>query len=359
MNVNPKKLKYLIFVLCLIVFQVAVVSAQNTPPPQTPPVKPVPNIKRTPGVRVFPPRQPRNMPMEFDTSERSLAVDAKVNINLCVIEGHVKINGWDRNEVRVFVKEGSRIGFNILQKNRQTSNPVWIMLLGFDPTAPNQPPGKPSECLYGEEIEIDVPRNASINVKGQETITTIDSVRKASVKNIGGDISLRNIAEGADASTYEGDVTVEDSNGSMTLESATGNILAFEVSPSEIGDIFRAKTNNGTIALQGLEHRQIEVNSISGSIAYNGNFSNGGVYNFGTSNGTITLAIPPDSSCKINASYGYGYFNSEIPLTNIVKNSPQGSRLQNLTALIGSGDSTLKLTTNSGAIRIRNKNQTP
>ena len=51
----------------------------------------------------------------------------------------------------------------------------------------------PSECIWGEEIEIDVPFNSTVNIKGQETITTIDTVRKASVKTISGDITLRNV----------------------------------------------------------------------------------------------------------------------------------------------------------------------
>jgi DUF4097 and DUF4098 domain-containing protein YvlB len=173
------------------------------------------------------------------------------------------------------------------------------------------------------------------------------------VKIGGGDITARNITEGVEAATYEGDVTVENSSGAFNLESASGNILSFEVSPSEIGDVFKAKTASGMIALQGIEHRQIEVNSISGSIAYNGEFLSGGLYNFGTSNGAITLIVPSDSSCKITASYGFGMFRSEIPLKNIQKNAP--TKVQNLSALMGDGNSTLNLTTNSGAIRIRSK----
>jgi hypothetical protein len=350
MNTNRNNLKILIFVFCLIAFQAAEAFSQNTPPP-TPPA---PKIERKPipRVRVFPPRAP--LPREDAAdSEKLIAVDGKVNISLCVLEGNLKINGSDRNEVRVFVKSGSRIGFNVLQKNRQSLNPVWIKVLGFDP-AKNQL-NRANECLWGDEIEIDVPRNSSVNVKGQEIRASVDSVRKAVVKNVGGDITLRNIAEGVEAATYEGDVTVENSGGALKLESATGNIVAFEVSPSEIGDIFKAKTTNGTIALQGLEHRQIEVNSISGSILFNGNFLSGGVYNFGTSNGVINLAIPADSSCKITASYGFGGLTSEIPINKIIENkNPRG---QNIIGTMGNGDATLNLTTASGAIRIKSKNK--
>lgn len=354
MNKNWKKTKYFIYVLCITAFQALAAISQGLPPPAPPslPTKPSSEVRVTPRPRATTShRRVRRTPGE--TSEKTIVVNNKVNVQLCVLEGNLKVNGWDRNEVRVFVGNGSRIGFNVIEKGKQNGNPVWIEVRGSE-TAMNQPK-QASECLYGDEIEIDVPRNASINVKGQETKTTIDSVRKAVVKNIGGDITIRNIAEGVEAATYEGDVTVETSSGGFVLESATGNIVAFEAMPSEIGDVFKAKTSNGAIALQGLEHRQIEVNSISGSISFNGDFLSGASYNFGTSNGAITLAIPMDSSCKITASYAYGVFNSEIPLKNTQKNVP--SRVKNLSAVMGDGDATLNLTTNSGAIRIKSKNK--
>ncbi len=342
-------MKFTIFIFCLIALQVINVLSQNVPPPPQPP-KPKIAEKSMPRVKVFPPRPPMPLESAADT-EKFIAVDGKISVSLCVLEGNLKINGWDRNEVRVFVKDGSRIGFNIIEKSKKNGSPVWIEIAGSE-TAKNQPK-KSNECLHGDAIEIDVPRNASINVKGQETKTAIDSVRKAVVKISGGDISLRNIAEGVEAITYEGDVTVENSSGAFNLESATGNILAFEVSPSEIGDIFKAKTTNGAIALQGLEHRQIEVNSISGAISFNGDFLSGGSYNFGTSNGVINLTIPADSSCKITASYGFGGLKSEIPINKIIENkSPRG---QNIIGTMGTGDATLNLTTASGAIRIKSK----
>lgn len=350
MNRNRQNIKTFVFALSLMAFSAIGAFSQNEPPPappQTPPMS-APKIAplRTPG---FPPR-PKLVPAEREDSEKSIVVDDRVNIFLpCISEGNVKINGWDRNEVRVFIKNGSPIGFGIREKSRKNGNPVWIEVLGND--AKMQTPG--GECLYGEQIEIDVPRQANLNVKGQETKITVDSIRKATIRTAGGNISLRNVAEGVRATTYEGDVSVENSAGAMNLESATGNILAFETSPSEIGDVFKAKTTNGAIALQSLEHRQIEVNSISGSISFNGGFLSGGLYTFGTSNGAINLLIPTNSSCKIIASYGFGGFTTEIPVNTITENkSPRG---QNIVGAMGSGDATVNLTTASGAIRIRGK----
>ncbi|MDQ3180876.1 MAG: DUF4097 domain-containing protein [Acidobacteriota bacterium] len=280
-------------------------------------------------------------------AEKSIMVDAGVNISLCVSEGKLKINGWERNEIRAFVHGGSHVGFTILQK--KNAQPVWVKVLGFDPTTNKE--AKAEECLAGNEIELDVPRNAIVNVKSNVSEMVIDSVAKVSVENGGGDVFLNNIGRGIEARTYEGDVTVENSTGAMSLFSTTGNIIAFDVSPQEIGDIFKAKTSNGAVTLKNVGQRQIEVGSNSGSINFNGEFLTGGQYSFGTSNGSIILTIPQNSSFTINASYGYGVFASEIPLQNVEKNTP--SKIQNLSAQIGKGDASLKLTTVSGAIRIR------
>ncbi|MCD9185178.1 MAG: DUF4097 domain-containing protein [Pyrinomonadaceae bacterium] len=285
-----------------------------------------------------------------ETSEKSIKVTPKSSLSMCVLEGNVKINGWDRNEVRVFVKDGSSLDFKVLQTNQQ-NEPVWIMIQAVNPNP--KIVRRTNECLSGQSIEIDAPRNASINIKGQETRTSIDSVRKAVVKNVGGNIILRNISEGVEASTYEGDVSVENSSGAMTLDSSSGNIIAFEVSPSEIGDIFKAKTNNGRIALQDLAFRQIEVNSISGSINFKGGLASGGIYNFGTSNGSINLTMPQNTSCKVVATYGFGGFNSELPINKETENNTP--RTQRIVGTMGTGDATLNLTTSSGSINLKKK----
>jgi hypothetical protein len=325
--------------------------AQNPPPaPTPPPTRPTPGVRTTP--RVQPPvwstkRQVRN---ESETpAEKSIATDAKVTITLCVSEGKIKVNGWERSEIRAFVGEGSEVGFKVLQKNRQSEKPGWVQVLGFDPSKPVA--GRVDECVFGEDIELDVPRGATVNIKSRSSETVITSVAKATVENVGGDIFLSEITQGIDAKTHEGDVTVEKSGGAITLSSIVGNILAFDVSPSEIGDIFKAKTSNGAIVLQKVEHRQMDVSSNSGSIKYDGEFLGGGQYGFRTQNGSIMLTIPETSSCKVNASYGFGSFNSEIPMQNVV--NPPNVKIRNLSGVIGKGDATVNLNTYTGRIEIK------
>lgn len=332
--------------LAVLLYSLVVFAGGASAQQATPPKYPQPKVQPKPPLAKEPPVLYRG---DSVTSEKFVTVDPNVNIKLCVLEGSLKVNGWDRNEVRVFVKDGSRFGMKVLEKDPGSSKPVWVKIISE--ADPNTPPRHMSDCLWGENVEIDLPMKASLDLKGRVTATTVDSVKKVIVENVEGNISLRNITGGITAYTSQGDVTVENSGGAIALGSSTGNILAYEVNPGQIGDLFKAKTSSGAISLQKVEHRQIDANSISGSVMFNGKFLSGGLYNFKTSNGAIRMAIPVDSSCKIVATYGFGTFNSDIPLAYIYNNNTM--RAKNLAATLGSGDATVNVTTTSGSIGIR------
>lgn len=283
-----------------------------------------------------------------DTSERAIAAEKNVNLSLCIDEADLKINGWNREEVRVFIKNGSSFLFKV-QLRGTSGKPALLTVYAYSPR-----PGRPmNECLSGEEIEIDAPVGAAINIKGREARTAVDTVRKVSIQTIGGDILLRNIGESVSAVTGQGDITVEASKGPMMLSTTTGNIVAFDVGPQEIGDVFKAKTNSGSLSLQDLGYRQVEVNSISGSIVYAGPVINGATYGIGTSNGSIRLELPQKANFQLSAIFASGNFRAELPFRLIQEDIRDGS-IKNIVARFGTGgDAVVKLTTNAGLIGIR------
>lgn len=295
-----------------------------------------------------PPEFPDRELYGHGVSEKALAVDANVNIKLpCISEAKVTINGWDRNEIRVYIKNGSKIGFRVHEKDPASGKPVWVLITSL---AGDIARYSGSECLSGERIEIDVPMKASLTLVGRKYNTKIDSVKKINIENVDGNVELRNVSGGITAATYQGNLTVENSGGQISLKTSTGNVIAYEVSPGQIGDTFTTKTRSGTITLQKVDHRQIEATSVSGSVVFNGKFLPGGLYTMNTTNGSIKMSIPGDSSCKIIASYGYGTVNSAIPMKILTETVSQGGK--SLVALIGAGDATVNVTTSSGTINI-------
>jgi hypothetical protein len=320
-----------------------------------PPVRPEATVApQRPESRIQPTTQPypRPDPRTFGTSEKAIKVDGSVNLTLkCVVEGTIKINGWNRNEVRVLIEDGSNFGFKILQKSAKTGDPIWIQLIGIDGKKGKY--GPTSECISGSEIEIDVPMSATVNIQGNEITTTVDSVKKVEVKTIGGDISLRKVSNGITANAGQGDITVEESAGSMKLDTSEGNILVFEAGPSEPGDIFKANTHSGTISLQQLVYRQVDVRTITGSVAFSGEVLSAGSYNLNTTNGSIRMALPQTTSCKVKASYGYGSFNPEIPFKISTENILEGPIKSVVGTLGKGGDAVLILSTVNGSISIK------
>ena len=349
MAVNRNHFVVSAILLCAV--SVFTAAAQKPSPPKPAPTPKEKEHKEKEEVWASPrtPRPPR-FPSESDqTTEKFIAVDPNVNIKLCVSEGDLKINGWERNEVRVFVRSGRLPGFKVLEKDHKSGKANWLMVTNMRPEGAR--PGPMSECLAGENIELDVPTGSALSITGRAANTFIDSVNKVAVKTADGHISLKSVPGGIAAESYQGNLEVINSGGAIALATTTGNITAFDVSPGQIGDLFKARSNGGNVSLQQVDHRQIEASSITGSVNFNGKFLAGGLYNFKTSNGSIRMQIPVKSSATIKASYGFGSFNSEIPLKFIYQHKTEGG--QNFQALLGTGEANINLTTNTGVIAIK------
>ncbi|MBK9164090.1 MAG: DUF4097 family beta strand repeat protein [Acidobacteria bacterium] len=331
-----------ISVFALVLFVVAAAQAQTPPTPSVPTVPPVPRTVRVaPPVPIFPGQR----------TDTELRVDAEQSVNLkfCISEGELKVNGWDRNEVRILVRSGRKFGIRVLERAPASGNATWIWAT---PTAiEGQTAAQRGECLSGDSVEMDVPHGATLNFHGRSATTSVDSVRKVSLKIVEGNISLRNITGGISASALQGDLIVTNSSGSLSLDSTTGNIIVYGLEPIESSDLLKVKTNSGSIMLQRVGHRQIEANSITGSLQFEGGFLAGGIYNFKTSNGTLRMLVPENGNCTVSAAYGFGSFNAAIPVETITENITPGGK--NVVAKIGTGEAcNVTLTTSSGRIQI-------
>lgn len=294
-----------------------------------------------------PPRPVSGFKSKRDSDEKSIKVNGKSIVSFCVSSGKIKVNGWNRNEVRAFVDGSKQIGIKVIEINRDTKEPVWVKILGFDPDKSED--FKRTECISGKVIELDVPFGATIDAKGGVGGTTIDSVAKVKLKKVGGDVILNNVKYGINAINYEGNIIVSKSGGSMNLETTTGNIVAVRAFTKEWGDTFKAKTNSGAVVLQDVEYRQGEVFSTSGSIKFTGKILANSQFEFTTIDGSITLQIPKDSNADLKATYG-GNFISKIPFKNVNKGGD--SNVRTITATMGESGAKLLLETYQGTILI-------
>jgi DUF4097 and DUF4098 domain-containing protein YvlB len=317
--------------------------AQIAPKTKPHPIPPKTNLPDAP-----PPTTNDDIPFE-----KSLAVEAKVNLRLCVNEGNVKINGWERNEVRVFIRNGTKANFNVNAKDKKSAKPVLVTLEGV--RTDGEKGFKDNRlCLSGEEIELDVPNQATLRLEGIDVRIDVDSIARASLFNDTGDISVKNISQKIEIKTYEGNVRVENSEASVSLESLNGGILVHNVEPSEIGDAFRAKTNSGALTLQEVKHQLVEATSISGIIRFTGEIRPEGEYKFNNTSGQILLAIPLESSCLVQVLAQKGRFSYDVPL-KILQEEVTPS-IRRLIGEMGKGEASINLASSTGRIFIKKIN---
>lgn len=308
-----------------------------------------PTAPRTP--RYTPPPRPPYGAPEPDgvTSEKVIAADPGVKVQLCVSDGDVKINGSEKNEVRVFVRNGRKFEFSAYEKNPDSGKANWVQLARA--TAGRPAVGQFGNCLAGESVEIDMPTRGELVLSGRSASVTVDTVTKVTIKLLEGDVSVRNVSGGLYARTEQGDLNAESIGGEVGLETTSGNIVAFDMKGARPGDPLRVNTIRGTISLQKIGHRQIEANATSGSLKYVGTFEGGGNYRFRSASGRIGLLLPADVNCRVSATYGFGNFDSAFPLKIVTENVVPGGKV--IVADLGKGNAPLvNLSTTSGSIRI-------
>ena len=334
--------------LCLSAgFPLGVIAQKEAPKP-----KPEVKDKIKPPTYPTPPSFPRE---PNGTNEKAIAADPNVAIKLCIAQGEIKINGTETNEVRVFVRDGRKFEFKSLEKNEETGKANWIWITAAG--SPGRAVGPSANCLSGESVEIDMPMGGSIMLDAQGAGTEIDSIRKATLNILRGSINVRNVVGGVGAVVHRGDVTVESSSGAIDVQATAGNVMVFDVKPGQVGDLLKVRSSGrGNVVLQNVSHRQIDVSSISGNVSFAGKFLSGGIYKFKTSAGSIRMLLPEDTSCKVIASYGFGTFDSRLPLKIETENESEGGK--SLVGRIGKGDTTnVSITTTSGSIGISQQGQ--
>src|SRR6266853_629531 len=108
-----------------------------------------------------------------------------------------------------------------------------------------------------------------------------------------------------------------------------------------------AETVSGDIELEGIESSNVDVNTVSGDVLYEGTIKDAGHYRFSTHNGDVTLAIAEKVNATVSVATFNGAFDSSFPV------SVTGTTKHRFGFTIGSGSARLELETFNGDIKLR------
>jgi hypothetical protein len=299
--------------------------------------------------------------------ERVVAADPNVSISVCVASGDIRVHGWDRNQVRARTSNSPELELKRSDPGASESAKEIIVL------ASNDERRRPSPCLADADIEIDVPRGASVKVQIQNGDIQVSDVSAVQAKTMNGDINLEGIKRATEADALGGNVSLRNSSGSARLHSVGGNIAAMGVGPAAASDTFEAATVGGDVTIDKSSYVKVDAGSVGGDLNFSGPLARGARYEIKTISGDIHLSLPADSSFRLDARLSQNAeFSSAFPLTLTGENNrsptppskrsgppnpPKASAygLQHISGVFGTGDALLTLSSFSGAVYLQKK----
>jgi hypothetical protein len=292
---------------------------------------------------------------EIEREESAVAVEPGVVITMCMDSGRITVRGDERHEVRAQVPKGTKIDFGRAGDANANSPAARLEVMVAEDEGEDEEATHFDRCGGSADLELEVPRDATLFFKSEKTDFDIEGVAEVHIESNSGDIAMRRITRSVEATSIEGDVSLEDSKGRVRLESFGGSIEANNVSPTMEGDFFRAKSISNDISLEGVTHSRVEVSTISGEITVTGALARYARYEMRTTSGDITLTMPPDSSFRLTAKVSEGgEIVTDFPLkyTGGLSTDRMLSTGQ-MVGTYGKGEANINLASYSGTLRLR------
>lgn len=235
--------------------------------------------------------------------EQTVAVEPNVIVSLCIASGSITVRGWERNEVQA--RSGDAETIELRRATASTTGPASrIEVLIGDHTDGGR--ARAGSCGAFSDVELNVPRGAIVQLQTRDGDINVSEVAEARVETQNGDIDLQKVSRLVEARCLSGDISLKDSSGRVVMGSVSGSVEATNVRSITAGDDFDAGTVSGDVMLDGVSHAQVHAKSVSGSLNMTGPLASGGRYDFKTMSGDVTLALPADSSFKVNAKVAHG-----------------------------------------------------
>lgn len=277
---------------------------------------------------------------------RTVVVDPNVTVTACAGSGAIVVRGWDRNEVRARSGDAERIDLRRMDGTSDQKPATQLRVIIYNVG------GAGSGCEAYNDIELNVPRGATVKLKTRSGDLQITDVAGATVESISGDVALQRIARVTEAASGTGDVTLKSAGGRVRLRTISGSIDAADVKPVEAGDAFIAQSTSGDVTLDRVGHARVDVNTLSGTIRLTGPLARGGRYDLKTNSGDVVLKLPDDASFQVTAKVSVsGEIVTDFPLKLVDTSSAVVSH--SLTGTYGTGDATINVASFSGTVRLR------
>jgi DUF4097 and DUF4098 domain-containing protein YvlB len=291
-------------------------------------------------------------------------LDAASNptVEISLNTGSVRVVGWGRSEVQVtgsVAREGDRVAVE------GGGRRVEVNVQG------NRGRGGPAN------LEVRVPAGASVEVNTTAAPITVTGVNgTVEVTSQAGAVTVQGRPRSIEATAHAGAIIVDAETERVVLTALAGPVRlagtvrnraevtamagAVEI-PGAVGEL-EVNALNGAVRVANVTGGRVEINSVSGSVSVAGtrlrgnvesvsgavtvSGSLGGALNVASHAGSVTLQLPGSTNARVEITSFNGGVSSDWRLTRDGRD---------WRGTLGSGGSTLSVTTFSGAVRLNRR----
>jgi DUF4097 and DUF4098 domain-containing protein YvlB len=213
--------------------------------------------------------------------EKHFKVDAHPIVTIHNPNGTITIKAWTKQEVMVMADPTSDA---VEVEADQTNNRVDIMTHQISDTA--------SPADTRADYQVNVPEDAELQIH--------DDSGAVNVANVLGDMNVETIGAGVGMADTAGYMTVSTVDGSFQCLRCAGHI--------------EVKSISGNIRLDDLRSSDVQAQTSTGNIVFNGQFLANGSYRLKNYSGVIEVRFSPVDSFDLSATSLKGKVNNEANL---------------------------------------------
>jgi hypothetical protein len=228
-----------------------------------------------------------------------MPVSSEPTVTLCVASGTLRVRGWEKNELRVRSTHAGQIELRRLDKPKEPSSPAWrIDVMVLDGSSKVNPR---LDCQAMADVDMDLPSGATVQVQTRDGDIAIMGVAAAYAGSQNGNITIERATKIVEAGSVGGSISLRDSSGRVNLSSAGGVVVVANVKPLSDEDTFEVGTVSGDIQLDRVSNTKVMAKTVNGNVTMTGPLARSGNYAFTNMTGDVILALPHDSSFRLNA----------------------------------------------------------
>lgn len=286
--------------------------------------------------------------------EATVATTETVNVSLTTGSGSISVRGWDRKEVRAQTMQADTKIEMRKTGGKDAANPVMrLEILVYEDSEDTAE--EDDACEADTDVVVNVPRGATVYLKTANGDIEVDDVAEAHLDTTDGRIEARRVSKATEATSVNNNIALEDASGRVRMTSFSGVVEVRDLRSSDGSDFVKIKTTSGDILLDRIGPARVDASTIGGELRLEGPLARGGVYNFTTTTGDVTIILPDDSSFELNAKISEGgeiitefelkYKGSASPLSLLQAGRLLGTH--------GTGEANINLVSFSGTLRLR------